>query len=121
MKERQDLTENLRFMIPLDIQSLSCVERTKALLQFAQQFITHGNQLPPNRLMLLEASFRKHHASTDDKIAAGGCGNRYLGPRGQRGCKYILAEPTDAGLESVPHRRNNRGISKVAQGDLGRG
>jgi hypothetical protein len=49
MKERQALTENLRFMILLDPQSLSCVERTKALLQSAQQFITHGNLLPPYR------------------------------------------------------------------------
>jgi hypothetical protein len=41
MKEGQALTENLRFVILLDPQSLSCVKRTKTLLQLAQQFVTH--------------------------------------------------------------------------------
>jgi hypothetical protein len=41
MKERQALTENLGFVIPLDLQSLFRVDRTKTLLQFAQQLITH--------------------------------------------------------------------------------
>jgi hypothetical protein len=55
MKEGQALTENLRFVILLDPQSLSCVERTKTVLQLAQQFVTHGNLLPPDRLVLLGA------------------------------------------------------------------
>jgi hypothetical protein len=42
MKEGKPLPEDLRFVIDLDAQSLSCVDWAEALLQFAQDICVHG-------------------------------------------------------------------------------
>jgi hypothetical protein len=42
MKEDKPLAEDLRFVIGLDSQSLSGVDRSETLLQFAQDICVHG-------------------------------------------------------------------------------
>jgi hypothetical protein len=42
MKEGKPLAEDLRFVIDLDSQSLSCMDWSETLLQFAQDICVHG-------------------------------------------------------------------------------
>jgi hypothetical protein len=42
MEEGKPLAKDLRFVILLDPQSLSCVDRSETLLQFAQDILVHG-------------------------------------------------------------------------------
>jgi hypothetical protein len=42
MKEGESLAEDLRLVIGLDPQSLSCVDRSETLLQFMQDVVVHG-------------------------------------------------------------------------------
>src|SRR5664279_6007529 len=42
MEEGKPLAKDLRFVILLDPQSLSCVDRSETLLQFVQGILVHG-------------------------------------------------------------------------------
>ena len=42
MKEGKPLAKDLCFVVPLDPQSLPCVERSETFLQFAQDIFVHG-------------------------------------------------------------------------------
>src|SRR6476660_1917709 len=42
MKEGKPLAKDLCFVVSLDPQSLSCVERSETFLQFAQDILVHG-------------------------------------------------------------------------------
>src|SRR3981189_542320 len=42
MKESKPLAKDLCFVVRLDPQSLSCVERSETFLQFAQNIFAHG-------------------------------------------------------------------------------
>src|SRR4051794_40220656 len=47
VKREEALAENLCLAVRLDTKSLSRMERSETLLQFAQDIFVHGKQLPP--------------------------------------------------------------------------